>query len=69
MDYLFEPATAGVGGLDSLLNRHVPAVTSVACLLLAPVIYVMLLKKYHGTMGAMTLPGGKSPFSDFPNKI
>ena len=67
MDYVFEPATAGFGGLAGL--KGMPAVTSVACLLLAWNIYIFLLLKYHGTMDAMTLPGGKSPFSDFPNKI
>ena len=52
MDYVFEPATAGFGGLAGL--KGMPAVTSVACLLLTQGIYIILLKKYHGTMGAMT---------------
>ena len=61
MDYLFESATCRrwrIGWLFIL--RHVPAVTSIACLLLTPDIYIILLKKHHGTMGAMTR---NEPFS------
>ena len=69
MDYLFESATCRRWRIGWLIDTGMcqPLPPLPACCWLREVI--VLLKKHHGTMGAMTLPGGKSPFSDFPNKI